>query len=121
QGPGHHRPVGRQPAAPRRPPRPRHRRHHPRGQPPVKRRALAGGLGLLLSFGAVSLGTARAQEPLALDRAASDGVDRPIKDYSGEGDASSLELNPALLSGVKGLDLVLMGYRSVSPFTRGGG
>ncbi|MCY1007526.1 hypothetical protein OV079_18630 [Nannocystis pusilla] len=84
-----------------------------------KRRSLAalvGGLGLLLSFG-----TARAQEPRALDRAASDGVDRPIKDYSGEGDASSIELNPALLSGVQGLDLVIMGYRSVSPFTRGGG
>jgi len=64
---------------------------------------------------------AAAQEPVALDRAASDGVDRPVKDYSGQGDASSIELNPALLSGVKGLDLVLQGYRSTSPFTRGGG
>ncbi|MCY0990073.1 signal peptide peptidase SppA [Nannocystis sp. ILAH1] len=81
-----------------------------------RRAALVGGLGLILSFG-----TAHAQEPRALDRAASDGVDRPIKDYSGEGDASSIELNPALLSGVRGLDLVIMGYRSVSPFTRGGG
>jgi protease-4 len=61
------------------------------------------------------------QAPVALDRVASDGVDRPIKDYSGQGDASSIELNPALLSGVKGLDVVLQGYRSTSPFTRGTG
>jgi len=82
----------------------------------TRRAALLGSLGLILS-----LGTANAQEPRALDRAASDGVDRPIKDYSSEGDASSIELNPALLSAVRGLDLVLMGYRSVSPFTRGSG
>lgn len=65
--------------------------------------------------------TVHAQDPVALDRVASDGVDRPIKDYSGQGDASSIELNPALLSGVKGLDLVLQGYRSTSAFTRGTG
>ena len=64
---------------------------------------------------------ASAQAPVALDRVASDGVERPIKDYSGQGDASSIELNPALLSGVKGLDVVLQGYRSTSPFTRGTG
>lgn len=75
-------------------------------------------LGLLLTL---SSGTATAQEPLALDRGASDGVDRPVKDYSGEGDASSIELNPALLSAARGLDLVLMGYRAISPFTRGTG
>jgi protease-4 len=64
---------------------------------------------------------ARAQDPVALDRAASDGVDRPIHDYSGEGDASSLELNPAMLSAAKGIDAVVMGYRSTSAFTRGTG
>lgn len=69
----------------------------------------------------LSFGTASAQEPRALDRAVSDGVDRPIKDYSGEGDASSIELNPALLQAARGLDLVVLGYRSVSPFTRGSG
>ena len=74
-----------------------------------------------LACAALAAPSARAQEPLALDRAASDGVDRPVKDYSGEGDASSIELNPALLSAARGLDLVLMGYRSTSPFTRGTG
>ncbi len=64
---------------------------------------------------------ASAQEPLAVDRATSDGVDRPIHDFSGEGDASSLELNPALLQAAPGLDMVLMGYRSLSPYTRGTG
>ena len=65
---------------------------------------------------------ARAQSPVvSLDRAASDGIDRPIHDYSGEGDASSLELNPALLSAIRGLDAVIMGYRSTSAFTRGSG
>lgn len=62
-----------------------------------------------------------AQDPVVVDRVASDGVDRPIKDYSGQGDASSIELNPALLSGVKGLDLVFHGYKSISPYTRGTG
>lgn len=71
---------------------------------------------------ALGLGApAAAQEPLARDRAASDGVDRPYHDYSGEGDATSIELNPALLQAVKGLDLALMGYRSLSPYTRGTG
>jgi protease-4 len=64
---------------------------------------------------------AAAQAPVAIDRAASDGVERPIHDYSGEGDASSLELNPALLSAMKGLDAVIMGYSSTSAFTRGTG
>jgi len=67
-------------------------------------------------------GAADAQEPVvSIDRAASDGIDRPIHDYSGEADASSLELNPALLSAIRGLDAVIMGYRSISPFTRGSG
>ena len=64
---------------------------------------------------------ARAQAPEAIDRPATDGVDRVYKDYSGEGDASSIELNPALLSAAKGVDLALLGYRSVSPYTRGTG
>lgn len=80
----------------------------------IRRVALALVIGL-------SARTAAAQEPLAVDRAVSDGIDRPVKDYSGEGDASSVELNPALLSAVKGLDFVLMGYRAVSPFHRGTG
>ncbi len=64
---------------------------------------------------------AAAQVPVALDRATTDGVDRPVKDYSSEGDASSLELNPALIQATPGWDLVLMGYQSTSAFTRGSG
>ncbi len=76
----------------------------------------------LVALAALALPTpARAQDPVAIDRPASDGIDRPIHDYSGEGDASSLELNPALLSAIKGLDAVIMGYRSTSAFTRGTG
>ena len=76
----------------------------------------------LVALAALALTTpARAQDPVAIDRPASDGIDRPIHDYSGEGDASSLELNPALLSAIKGLDAVIMGYRSTSAFTRGTG
>ena len=36
---------------------------------------------------------AHAQDPTAEQRSFSDGVDRPVHDYSGEGDASSLDLN----------------------------
>jgi protease IV len=64
---------------------------------------------------------ARAQEPLAQDRHPTDGVDRVIHDVSGEGDASSIELNPALLADVDGVDVTVMGYRSVSNYTRGSG
>lgn len=86
------------------------------------RRASARARGFALALAALlAWGTARAQEPRALDRAVSDGVDRPVKDYSGEGDASSIELNPALLSAAKGLNFAVLGYRSVSPFTRGTG
>lgn len=75
-----------------------------------------------VALAALALTTpAHAQDPVAIDRPVSDGVDRPIHDYSGEGDASSLELNPALLSAIKGLDAVIMGYRSTSAFTRGTG
>lgn len=79
---------------------------------------------LRVAFALAALALARpaaAQEPVALDRNPSDGVERPIHDYSGEGDASSLELNPALLSAAKGLDAVFLGYRSTSAFTRGTG
>ena len=78
-------------------------------------------LAVLLALAALAPAPAAAQQPTAIDRGASDGVDRPIHDYSGEGDASSLELNPALLSAAKGVDAVIMGYRSTSPFTRGTG
>jgi protease-4 len=84
----------------------------PKGHVP---RAISFGLAALLA------GPAAAQAPVAHDRVVSDGVDRPVKDYSGQGDASSVELNPALLSGVKGVDLVLLGYRATAPFTRGTG
>ncbi len=71
-------------------------------------------LGLLPSDG-------EAQVPRAQDRHATDGVDRVIHDVSGEGDASSIELNPALLGDVQGVDITLMGYRNVSDYTRGTG
>ncbi|MCA9687825.1 MAG: hypothetical protein KC457_37045, partial [Myxococcales bacterium] len=73
------------------------------------------------AWAALASSPAAAQEPVALDRATTDGVDRPIHDYSGEGDASSLELNPALIQATPGIDLVLMGYQSTSAFTRGTG
>lgn len=64
---------------------------------------------------------ARAQDPVAEVRPVSAGVDRPVHDYSGEGDASSLELNPAMLSAVEGIDLTVRGYTAVSEFMRGSG
>jgi protease-4 len=64
---------------------------------------------------------AQAQDPTADQRVFSEGVDRPIHDYSGEGDASSLELNPALLSAVEGFDLTLRGYSAISDYVRGSG
>ncbi|HGG57834.1 MAG TPA: hypothetical protein ENK31_08575, partial [Nannocystis exedens] len=76
------------------------------------------GLPCLLATAPMS---AWAQAPVAIDRPVSAGVDRIYSDYSGEGDASSIELNPALLQAAKGLDLVLNGYRSISPYTRGTG
>ncbi|MEM9458025.1 MAG: signal peptide peptidase SppA [Myxococcota bacterium] len=87
---------------------------------------LATGLSLGMSLG-VGLGVglwpalADAQQPRAQDRHPTDGVDRVIHDVSGEGDATSIELNPALLGDVEGLDLAVMGYRATSDFTRGGG
>lgn len=65
--------------------------------------------------------TAEAAPPLAQERSVADGVDRPIKDYSAEGDSTSMELNPALLSAIRGLDLGLLGYQTVSALSRGSG
>jgi protease-4 len=59
--------------------------------------------------------------PRAQDRAPTDGVDRLYHDYSSEGDASSLELNPAMLSAVRGIDVTLLGYRTISAYARGTG
>ena len=64
---------------------------------------------------------AAAAPPAAEERTVSDGVDRPIHDYSGEGDASSMELNPALLTAAPALDLALLGYQTLSEFARGSG
>ena len=72
--------------------------------------------GLALAFAAT---TALAQPPRAQERDLSDGIDRTFHDYSGEGDASSIELNPALLNSVRGLDVVLRGYERVHPHSRG--
>lgn len=89
---------------------------------PATRRALSSAaLAAALATPLAVPGAARAQAPVAVDRAATEGVDRPYHDYSGEGDASSIELNPALLQAAPGLDAAFLGYRSVSPFTRGTG
>ncbi|MEE9386472.1 MAG: signal peptide peptidase SppA, partial [Nannocystaceae bacterium] len=44
-----------------------------------------------------------------------------MKDYSGEGDASSIELNPALLIAAPQTDLSIRYYRAYNDFTRGSG
>ncbi|HWB78160.1 MAG TPA: hypothetical protein VG755_24515, partial [Nannocystaceae bacterium] len=62
-----------------------------------------------------------AAPPAAQERTISDGIDRPIHDYSGEGDATSMELNPALLSAAPTFDLAVLGYQAVSGFVRGSG
>ncbi|MCH9686519.1 MAG: signal peptide peptidase SppA [Deltaproteobacteria bacterium] len=78
---------------------------------------------LLLSTLLIALAPSgsQAQVPRAQDRHATDGVDRVVHDISGEGDASSIELNPALLADVDGLDITFMGYRNISDYTRGTG
>lgn len=73
---------------------------------------------------AIALGlstTASAAPPQATERNPTDGVDRVYHDYSSEGDASSLELNPAMLSGMRGVDLTLLGYDATDQYTRGRG
>ena len=95
-----------------------------RASPSLRRRRPASALGLAaLASLAVSTapGTAWSQDPVVVERQATDGVDRPIHDLSGEGDASSIELNPALLSGIRGFDLVFRGYNSNDTFGRGDG
>ncbi len=90
-----------------------------KGQPAICAQVVAA---LAVALASLALAApAAAQAPVAVDRNPSDGVERPIHDYSSEGDASSLELNPALLSAAKGLDAVFLGYRSTSAFTRGSG
>lgn len=64
---------------------------------------------------------ALAQPPTSDDRGFTDGVDRPIHDYSGVGDSSSIELNPALLSSVPGFDFSIRTYTATNDFIRGGG
>ncbi len=68
-------------------------------------------------------GLARAedQDPVAVQRGPTEGVERPIKDIAGSGDASSLELNPALIAAARGVDLVMRGYGTTDRFTQGSG
>jgi protease IV len=63
---------------------------------------------------------AQAQEP-AQRRELADGVDRPIHNLAGTGDSSSLELNPAQLNSIRGLDITFLGYQTVYEFARGAG
>lgn len=65
--------------------------------------------------------TVLAAPPAAEERAISDDVGRPIHDYSAEGDATSMVLNPALLSAAPGLDIALLGYQTVAQLARGSG
>lgn len=82
--------------------------------------AVLPGLGLAAMLG-LSPAAARGEVPVAQDRHPTDGVDRVIHDVAGEGDATSIELNPALLADVQGVDVAAMGYSSVSRYTRGSG
>ncbi len=66
---------------------------------------------------AIALG----QDPIVEHRELHDGVDRPITDLSGSGDSSSIELNPAMINSVAGLDVTLLGYQSTYAFARGTG
>jgi protease-4 len=61
------------------------------------------------------------QDPIVEHRELHDGVDRPISDLSGTGDSSSIELNPAMINSVAGLDVTLLGYQTVYEFARGSG
>jgi protease IV len=79
------------------------------------------GAGLLALLGLLGPSVAAAQEPVAQHRELGDGVDRPIHNLSGTGDSSSLELNPALLSSIRGLDVTLLGYQALYEFARGTG
>jgi protease-4 len=83
--------------------------------------AAAGSVGLAVGLVVGWPGLARAQDPVAQHRELGDGVDRPIHNLSGSGDASSLELNPALLNSNYGLDITLLGYQTLYDFARGAG
>jgi protease-4 len=83
----------------------------------VKRLAAA----MLGTAVALAAGRAAGQQPRAQERAVGDGVERPIHDYSGEGDASSIELNPALLSAVRGVDFTALGWAPTARRVRGAG
>lgn len=61
------------------------------------------------------------QDPIVERRELHEGVDRPITDLSGTGNSSSLELNPAMINGVAGLDVTLLGYQTTYAFARGSG
>ncbi|MGH1339949.1 MAG: signal peptide peptidase SppA [Nannocystales bacterium] len=76
---------------------------------------------LALSLSSALATTTSAAPPEVLDRATTDGVERVYEDYSSEGDASSLELNPAMLSAVRGFDLTLLGYQTTDRYMRGQG
>jgi protease-4 len=78
-------------------------------------------LGLAVLAQLVLAQPALAQDPVAQHRELGDGVDRPIHDLSGSGDASSIELNPAMINGVYGLDVTLLGYQALYEFARGAG
>jgi protease-4 len=87
-----------------------------------RRGLLATTLGIGLGIGVLAAALpAHAQDPVAQHRELGDGVDRPIHDLSGSGDASSIDLNPAMINGVYGLDVTLLGYQALYEFARGGG
>lgn len=77
--------------------------------------------GLLALALALAPALALGQDPIVEHRELHDGVDRPISDLSGSGDSSSIELNPAMINSVRGLDVTLLGYQTVYEFARGSG
>jgi protease-4 len=79
------------------------------------------GLGFCVLAQLVLAQPALAQDPVAQHRELGDGVDRPIHDLSGSGDSSSIDLNPAMINGVYGLDVTLLGYQALYDFARGAG
>ena len=89
---------------------------HRRGSHRCSGLFVATALGILLSAT-----PAFAQDPVAQHRELGDGVDRPIHDLSGSGDASSIDLNPAMINGNYGLDITLLGYQALYDFARGAG
>lgn len=102
-------------------PSPSHRRVA-RPRPGPTRRAGAAWLRLsVAALVALAPLVAQAQDPVVEDRPSTAGLERPIHDYSGAGDASSLELNPALLAAVRGLDFVVRGFTPTDRGMRGGG